>query len=61
MKDTSALKQAVAVAVSKSSDPILAKQMADELFSPGRDGGGSLISPSWATPRKKKFSGGAIY
>ena len=54
MKDASALKPAVAVAVSKSSDPILPKHIADELFIFGRDGGSSLISPSWATPRNKK-------
>ena len=61
MKDTSALKRAVAVAVSKSSNEILAKEIPDDkLFSLGRDGGGSLISPSWATPRKK-INGGAIY
>ena len=60
IKDASALKQAVAVAASKSSDPILAKEIADKLFIFGRGGGGSLISPSWATPRKK-INGGAIY
>ena len=54
MKYTSALKPAVAVAVSKSSNPILPKYIAGELFIFGRGGGSSLISPSWATPPNKK-------